>query len=344
MMYAGLAWNRSAATDMLGDPESARFSTMILRDVMNLVLFPDRNLIPEDSFKKLLHLMTFDESTLHQYITASHHADISSEEGYIRVDHVKMSDISKAENHLWHMLGLKTEQDVIEAPSRVTTSYCLRLYRKILSESQWRAQDFSAKNTEVYSFMQFMGINNVFAPLNPTSTKMENKKGFQLDSELEELFCCYNVMSLACRALLVSYNTVQKQHKRSSKASEEQMDQRSSLSYQHLLNGLGVGIKSDLANSMLEGLNSFTFIWKRRFCKSLLVKLRDAGLFTRRSSGLQGNEFTESIDAKRVQIDINKRYLLQDQPIIPAFAMFRVLCHDLPLPKSLEDYVERMFS
>lgn len=340
-MYAGFSWNRSASIDMLGDPGSNRFSTKILSDALNLILFPDRSTVSESSFKKLLHLITFDDQTLHQYITASHHADITSEEGYIRAEHVNMHEISNAEKHLWHFVGMESEDDLLEAPSRTIASYCLRLYRKILTESQWKAQDFSAKNTEVYSFMQFMGIKNVFAPVDSTSTKVDNK-GFQLDSEIEELFCCYNLMSLASRASLVSYNAVQKQQQHQRVATPQQ-SRTQAVSYQTLLNSLAVGIKSDLANSMLEGLNSFTFIWKRRFNKALLGKLKASGLFQPKID-MQNSERLVIEDLRKVQVNIHKRYLVQIQPIIPAFAIFRVLCHGLPLPKSLEDYVDRMFT
>ncbi len=342
-MYAGLAWNRPAVIDMLGEPDSDQFSTQIIGDAINLILFPNRSLISDAAYKNLLHLLSFDDKTLYQHITASHHIDIASEEGYVRAEHVKMSDISKAEKQLWNLVGMESEDELFEAPSRLMASYLLRLYRKILNESHWKAQDFSSKNSEVYSFMEFMGINNVFSSQldRATASKLVND-GFLIDSEMEELFCCFNLLALTSRAFLVSYNAMQK-HKLSEST---KVQTEKSVSYQQVLKSLGFGIKSDLANSILEGLNGFTVIWKRRFRKQLLRKLRYMGLFHRGCTGINESIFkcSELEDLRSCTMRLNRRYLIQRQPVIPAYAIFRVLCCDLPLPKSLEEYVDRMFT
>ena len=40
----------------------------------------------------------------------------------------------------------------------------------------------------------------------------------------------------------------------------------------------------------------------------------------------------------------NKQYILQSSPILPAVTIFKILSKKLPLPKSIEDFIRRLFS
>jgi hypothetical protein len=345
-----MAWNRSAVIDMLGSPETPSFNTHIVQDVLQLLMFPNKGTVSVENLQSLLQVLSVSGPSVMNSISSSNVDAIGEEhlssQPSSPSDIVHHQEIADTEKYLWSMLGLTDEFAILSTPSRAAIGHCLRLYRKLLVDHNWKARDVSGKNSEIYSFMQFVGIGNIFArQSNELNAKVSNT--FALDSELEELFCCVNLLSLVCKTLLLSYSSFAKQQHSLIIA----QDSPKYFSYQRLMYKLPVGVKSDFANLILESLNSFTAIWKLRFQPILLETLRKCDLFENVTtfSGLPANsqsweELSQVKEPNRALTAVHKRFLLQLNPVIPGFALFRVLCKELVLPVSLKEYVDRMYS
>jgi hypothetical protein len=384
-MYSGFAWNRNCLLDMLGDPAGAAFNPNVVREVMYLLMFPPKVELSQIAFHVMMDLMTGVTFAGEMNVVAeSRHAQemngvsraplerISSEASMLGGGDVAASshgvavlrhDLAKAEKLLWALLTAHDENAPIAVPSKAEAATCLKLYRRVLHSAQWKPDTLSSKRTPQSGLFSFVGLG---ASSFSRNVDDENDlSGGGVDStpsillEIEELFCTINLLSALCKALVLAHKTHDKKAVvRAAGAGAGAGAGADALlthdaevpSFGELFSALPVGTKSDVANSVLECLNSCTFLWKRRFDANLMATFRETNyLLPAKSASIVLANGTTVIDAGKGLVshtikEANKRFLLQDTPTVPACAVFKVATKHLPLPKSVHDFIQRLFT
>lgn len=170
--------------------------------------------------------------------------------------------------------------------------------------------------------------------------------------EVEELFCTLNLLSSLCKALVLAHKTRERKNGHVSGAEETV-----TLSLQELFESVSVGTKSDFANSILECLSSCAYLWRRRYEPSLLAAFKSANLLLQRpptgvhdeAAHSEGRDQVARTHSSKGLValtirEANRRFILQDAPLIPASAVFRLVTKNIPLPKSVHDFIHRLFA
>jgi hypothetical protein len=144
-------------------------------------------------------------------------------------------------------------------------------------------------------------------------------------------------------------------------------DELKNISYQVLFDYLPSGTKSDIANSVLESLNNCIFNWKNRFELELLEYFKnidflhnnsDVLLFDNNNNHTHNNNNNNNHNSSTYnkfeggkhdlvfysKNEMKKRFLLQNAPAIPASVVFKNLSIKLTLPKTVEDFVCKLFT
>jgi hypothetical protein len=198
--------------------------------------------------------------------------------------------------------------------------------------AEWRAHQLVDKQTNDSSLLQFLGMTTKKDPFAIATSYLEGGSGAKyvptLAVELEELFVTVNMLSTMCKVLLQSYNAFKKC---------KSIATNDSVTLRAVFDSLPIGLKSDVANSLLEALSGFTFVWRKRFERSLLKSLKDT------LAGKQSDEPAKTV-AELSARDVEKQYIFQTTPGMPAIALFQLLCAGLPVAQPLQDYMERIFS
>ena len=161
-----------------------------------------------------------------------------------------------------------------------------------------------------------------------------------------------NILNVLCKSVVLAYNAMSKKQTADAAASRHYK-----LSFHHLFDYLSVGARSDSANSILEALSSCAVMWRRRFEPQLLECFRDRNETRREadksssgkviiSSG--GSSSVHCVHTEEVSVIlcarmVNVNYLLQSVPSVPGMAVFRALSEKLPIPTSVEDFIDRIF-
>jgi hypothetical protein len=130
-------------------------------------------------------------------------------------------------------------------------------------------------------------------------------------TDVDELFSCITVMSVVCRALVLSYNQLQKE----TVVSDEDFD----LTLEKLLSYLPLGTTSDVANSLLEAVEQCTAMWRRRFENMAFL---DTGA---EEEGVPKNAQSASQQARNTVEGTARTYLTQEKPSLPCRSFFEVL-------------------
>lgn len=375
-MYSGFAWNRNCLLDMLGDPAGAAFNPNVVREVMYLLMFPPKVELSQVAFHVMMDLMTGVTFAGEMNVAAeSRHAheangasraplertssevsmlgggDAASSHGVAVVRH----DLAKAEKLLWALLTAHDENAPIAVPSKAEAATCLKLYRRVLHSAQWKPDTLSSKRTPQSGLFSFVGLG---ASSFSRNVDDENDlSGMGVDStpsillEIEELFCTINLLSALCKALVLAHKTHEKKALVRAAGAEALLTHDTKvLSFEELFSALPVGTKSDVANSILECLNSCTFLWKRRFDANLMATFRETNyLLPAKSASIVLANGSTAADAGKGLVshtikEANKRFLLQDTPTVPACAVFKVATKHLPLPKSVHEFIQRLFT
>lgn len=266
-------------------------------------------------------------------------------------------DLAKAEKLLWSLLTAHDDNAPIAVPSKNEAATCLKLYRRVLHTAQWKPDSLSSKQAPQAGLFSFVGLGGSSA----FSRSMDDSNDLAsvgIDStpsillEVEELFCTINLLNAICKALVLAHKMREKKSATSAittaiPAISTSVDDAVVLTFEQLFSALPVGTKSDVANSILECLNSCTYLWKRRFDASLMTSFREANILLSAKSNNTAENTVPETAMELVILTIkeaNKRFVLQDAPSVPACAVFKVATKHLPLPKSVHEFIQRLFT
>lgn len=265
-------------------------------------------------------------------------------------------DLAKAEKLLWSLLTAHDDGAPIAVPTKNEAATCLKLYRRVLHTAQWKPDSLSQKQAPQTGIFSFVGLGGVSA-FSRSMDEGVDSPGGGIDTtpsvilEVEELFCTINLLNAICKALVLAHKMREKKTTISNSTTTPAGDDTVVVTFEQLFSALPVGTKSDVANSILECLNSCTYLWKRRFDANLMASFRAANmLLSAKPPGTADHviDYTVPDSAKGLVTltikEANKRFLLQDSPSVPACAVFKVATKHLPLPKSVHDFIQRLFT
>lgn len=294
-LHAGFAWNRNSTIDMIGDPASASdFS--ILREVASLLLFTQQLEKAAVAYSSILGVFTGE-------LLRSTIAPNDEVEGLS----FQIIELVKVEKILWYLLNSSVGVEDVPAPNKVAASHCVRYYRRLLNIANWRL------GSAPKGFLaEFAGVDH----------KATSKDAYDL--ELDEFFSVIHMLSVICRAIILSYTALEKKQTITSE-----------LKFGELLEHLAPGTKSDIANSLLESLEHCGKLWKKRYDRSFLLSVFKSNI----------NYHTANIEKDKFKLNSREQFLSQALPPIPGSEVFRSISEKLPMPKNISgDNLNKLFS
>jgi hypothetical protein len=361
---------------MLGDPASGEFNANIVREVLYLLVFPAKVETPQVAFQVMMDLIT--GSTYASELAAGESTPAEGQQGSngkSATQHLERtgSEISllagaenapspfqtapraagarqnyaRAEKLLWSLLTSRDSISTACVPSKSEAAALLRVYRRVLQAAQWKPDTLANKQITKSGLLSFMAGGsgaNFSGDIDESAHDALAHSGVDMTHsmvlEVEELFCTLNLLSALCKVLVLAHKTHEKKH-----ANGAAEDGESHLSFEALFESVSVGTKSDFANSILESLSSCTYLWKRRFEGSLLMTFKTENLLLHkpRVAAVDGAPSSQRVDVSSTIKESNRRFLLQDTPLVPAAAVFRLVTKSIPLPKSVHEFIQRLF-
>jgi hypothetical protein len=328
-LHAGFAWNGDATRDMIQSTEGVP-NASILKEVLSLLL--------------LCKTASKEPNDLHQAVTSTLCGDIyfplggatpstspssSQREGMSSFtstteEFLTMSALAGSEKQLWNLLNSSTSVHDAACPSKAEASTLLRHYRKLLSSSKWRS-------VPVRSSGLLMGF--AFGQ----KKKIEDSV---FDSEVDAFYSTIQILSVLCRAIVLARNTREKM--KSTKKLENENSSCSDVTFGVLMEGMAPGTKSDIANALLAALEHCAIHTKKRF-KNLSVDLPISSIEELRNlnSGIRKSPSSISSVQKREE---SIKFISKSAPALPALAVLKTISDFLPLPKSVEETIQTMFT
>ena len=200
-------------------------------------------------------------------------------------------DLSNAETFLWGVLVSPCALVHADTPSRADLNDCLRHYRKILLTAGWRVSPRG-------------GDGDAEPPVGDLSAHKH------FDLQTEEYFATLHILSVISRALILAYNSLEKEqmkHKRLVTVESSKLGA--------LLGALQAGTKSDLANSLLEAMECSNGVLRRRY---------DSLEYSRSRPPSQG-------DSNNLMKILRKSYLRQEYIYMPGAEFFRLVSDGIPI-------------
>jgi hypothetical protein len=358
---------------MLGDPAAGEFNANIVREVLYLLVFPAKVETPQVAFQVMMDLITGATYASELVAGESGAADGQGSNGKV-VAHLERTssemsllggaestpspaqvgavgarqNLARAEKLLWSLLTSRDSMSTAAVPSKGEAAALLRIYRRVLQAAQWKPDTLANKQITKSGLLSFMAGGsgaNFSGDIDESAHDALAHSGVDITHamvlEVEELFCTLNLLSALCKALVLAHKTHEKKHTGSAD------DGESHLSFEALFESVSVGTKSDFANSILECLSSCTYLWKRRFEGSLLMTFKVENLLLHKPKS-SADSATSSTPSQRADVastikEANKRFLLQEAPLVPASAVFRLVTKSIPLPKSVHEFIQRLF-
>lgn len=364
-LHAGFSWNAASMADMqLGDlanmlvtPTGSRPDASIIREVVSLTLFSQQATmnLPADSLTALLSVFTgeiLSDSDPNPPVASEQLSGISSFGTPIRSSSGSSSnltassesagvadsaiDLVAVEKMIWSLIMSPTSIVDAAVPTKAEAAHCLRFCRRLLNSSKWRV---TAPKGLLVDFT-FGG-----APKDEKHNSME----------ADELFSATQIMACLCKAIVLSYNGLEKREKEREKEKDPSnrggasspiptSNGRSTgiLTFGSLMAALPPGTTSDIANSLLESLEHCTHLWRRRFegvhftRKSLDHTESIALAAARASIAVEPSNFLP----RQTLFSATSRYMSQGRPPVPCRAIFEAL--NLP-QQSIEETFKRLF-
>ena len=353
-LHAGLVWNRNAVGDMLrfADPVPTQQSEIpidlsILKEVVTLLLLSNR--LPEHQigiYGAILNIFIgeiffnqldfspkpiFDSNPNTPRGIGLNGGQI----GNLNNDDNKsnLGNLVNTEKHLWALLISRNSLEDSLCPSRGDAIHLLRHYRRLLTNSKWKATP-TVKG----------GILMAFA----FGSKKEQDEETPFGIELDTFFSTIQILSVLCKAIILARNSIEKIMKNYDHVE---------ISFGCLMNSLTPGIKSDIANSLLAALEHTSMLAKKRFqmvqlCNSSpsFHKLISANTSCKEQYEKTMIDTKISIENGTVNIPNDPiatarfGYLRQNGPVLPVLAVMRTISDLLPIPKSLEETLLSIFS
>ena len=279
------------------------------------------------------------------------------------VSHVLRQDLVKAEKLLWALLTAQDGMSTTAVPTKSEAAVCLRVYKRVLQLANWKPDSLANKQTTKSGLLSFIAVGasaNFSGDIDDNALERAGVDTTQsIVFEVEELFCTLNMLAALCKAVVLAHKAHEKNHSVGAPGSGTHLPGGglTVMSCEALFDPVSVGTKSDFANSVLECLSSCAFLWRRRFEGSLLASFKAANLLLLKpiqehsphhptaSSNSSSSSHSRStwLIAHTIR-EANRQYLLQHIPIIPAAAIFRLVTKNIPLPKSVHEFIQRLFT
>lgn len=330
---------------MIGDCNNEAYDLSIIREALILLMFSSRSEVTKELYHAVMGLLN---GSMVASELSPPDAAVDSERSADTHTVLGLKDIAVTEKLLWSVLTLDSINSTCAAPAKVPAGICLKLYRRIITKGNWK---FS---TDAGSSIPSLFGYNVDGNSNDRS-----KLSGQFKNEVEELFSVIYMISILCKAVVLAHTSLQKQRgipqsTLTNGASPRLIaDDVLNISYVELLNSLPPGTKSDTANSILESIKSCSNNWSCRFEKSLLVFLRDVSqLHIKNTIGAtNGTDPIKELHlphwksfAEYSLREATMRYLLLVEPSTPGSVLFKKLGEKLPMPQSVKDFIDRLFT
>ena len=197
--------------------------------------------------------------------------------------------------------------DACYVPSKALVTDCLRSYKRCLASSRWK-----------------LGSKAIY-------DDMDELNGAR---DTDEFFCVVNMyfcsvskvmkshcarMCALCKLIVFGYNSLERRN-------VDVEDKNRQFSMATLVEALPIGTKSDVANALLETLESCMLLWRRRFDRLLFALNLGKDIYP-----------TDSIAAAKTS------YLKHNKPCFPSAKILKLLCSKLPIEKSVEGVLEKSF-
>lgn len=236
-----------------------------------------------------------------------------------------VAEVCQTDRVLWSLLTIsKKTMHTASAPSRASVALCLRMYRHILSEANWKSTVIPKKSflSAMAGFSTFNNEENVAV----------------MDHDSEEFFVIVHLLCIVCRSIIMGYLALEKQA--ASKSNQPSPQVGVLPSFGELQECLAPGVKSDLANSLLEALEKCRFCLRRRF-EALWFLAIDwkQGQQPQPDKGSVGH----IVDSSSLMKDNMEHYLTRTKPIVPASALFDVISGQLPNSDAANDSLRQLF-
>jgi hypothetical protein len=351
-LYAGFAWNKEALGDMvLLPPNGVNVpDASILKEVVGLLLFSKGLSNSNDAHTEWNNAVinTFAGEVLFSHADGRvRGSSVTSQKGerspsgnFTEDALPSPSALVSAEKHLWVLLNSPVSVFDNPCPSKGEASHLLKQYRRFLADSKWRVAP--AKKEGLLSAFAF------------GSRKPTDETPFE--QELDAFFSTIQVLCVFCRAVVLAHNA---HDKLKSVAHSEATLGR-------LMQGLPLGIKSDIANALLAALGHCAVSAKKRF-KDLQVDIpfglndMSAGSDDRDRSSSTSTPLIPLLPVPSVHVSregsranlthgphptqaARARYLRQSGPALPALAILKTISDQLPIPQSIEETLFTIFS
>lgn len=307
-LHAGFAWNRNSTIDMIGDPSSAT-DFGILREVASLLLFTQQLEKAAVAYSSILGVFTGE--LLRSTMATDESEGLS----------FQITELVKVEKILWYLLNAPTGVEDVPAPNKIAASHCVRFYRRLLNIANWRL------GAAPKGFLaEFAGVDH----------KATVKDSYDL--EIDEFFSVIHILSVICRAIILSYTSL-----------EKKQSITVDLKFGELLEHLAPGTKSDIANSLLESLEHCGKLWKRRYDRSFLLSVfsdNSSNSISQNDNDSNSKQTNKNIseNSNKFRLNSKEQFLSQALPSIPASEVFRSISEKLPMPKNIsKDNLNKLF-
>lgn len=277
---------------------------------------------------------------------------------------ISIQNLSKTEQALWSIFTCPNELFMTSmAPSKVLIAECLRYYRRLLTQANWKQKTSATKRGFLENFTGFYDSSNV-----SRSNGVHSGNSLDYDSmsevELDEYFSMLHMVSIICRAAILSYIAYEKKmggmsprngstdslsasvfsaaaavssNGVTATASTVHTTDISSIKWGELLVHLPPGSKSDIANQLLEAMAYTVHEAKsNRFDK--LFFQHDLATAT---TTLNGSVAVAS--ATTMTRFFQQQYLINNTPIVPILALFGIVSQSLSMPQSPEVTLKNIF-
>lgn len=373
-IFGSLAWNIKGTKELIqlaSKVSSDMFSDSPLFIILRNYLFPDWNqlTLKKNSFNSLKAI----EEIIKLFLcpnTGAPSNDINIE-NLLDIER-KLIILANNNNNLY-------SKNSFYLPSRSSLSYCSKIYKKLLIDCNWNIRerlnglgnyailtqaDQTSNTTPAESprsFMEYMGFFSSSSSSITSNSFQSSLILFELDEFLSFIHSlntlsklslqCYNCYIRNKQEALLIKNGVKNQKDISS------LDiPLEGLTFPYLCSYLSTGSRSDAANSLLESVSFLISLFRYKFSSSLLKLFMNSHnlLNTKnefidiKDDSILNNPNLNTVSLKKL-IDIYEKknisiqFINQKLPLVPLSCVFRFICQELDVPRSLYEYIETIF-
>lgn len=327
-LHAGFAWNADAVRDMIQSTEGVP-NVSILKEVVSLLLLSRAaSKEPNDLHQAITNTLCGGIYFPQGGATPSTSPSSSQREGMTSFvsttdDYITMSALAKSEKKLWSLLNSSTSVHKSPCLSKAEASNLLRHYRKLLSTSKWRS--VPVKNTGI-----LMGF--AFGQKKKTEDTV-------FDAEVDAYYSTIQILSVLCRAIVLARNTREK-------IKDKTLDDSCvDVTFGDLMDGMVPGTKSDIANALLAALEHCARHAKKKF-RNLSIDLPVLSLkgIESEDNSFRNDDPSSNSYFKNKEEFQSLQFLCKSATAIPALAVLKTISDFLPLPKTVEETLQIMFT